>query len=179
MGNWDEHLAVQTILQDFVEESGVDWLTTDVAAFLLGVAQHEMYDLIVNERPIQVQRIDFLPMNALQDEMPSIYLNMLGIGLSLWRTLKWYSVNRDKEELRRRLLGLLGAVTPDLLEALRLAMLSDPVEAWMQGDADTFHLAPDGWKHPMDTFQNPWDDLTRRMILQNIALMLPLFHISF
>lgn len=179
MGSWDEHLAIQTLLNDLVEESGVDWLTTDIAAFLLGIAQHEIYDLLVNERPINVQRIDFRHMDTMKEEIPSIYLNLLGIGISLWKTLKQYSMNRDRAEMRRRLLGLLGAVTPDLLEAIRLVMLPDPVQAWMEGDASRFHLAPKGWKHPIDTFHSGWDDLTRRMVLQNLSLTLLLFNISF
>lgn len=179
MGNWDEHLAIQTLLTDLVEQSGVDWLTTDVAAFLLGIAQHELYDLLVNERPIDIQRIDFQHMETMKEEMPSIYVNLLGIGLSLWKTLKRYSVTQDKEELRRRLLGLLGAVTPDILEAIRLGMMPDPMQAWVKGDADRFHLAPGGWDHPIDTFHNSWDDLTRRIVLQNLTLTLAVFNISF
>lgn len=179
MGHWDEHLAVQTLINDLIEACDLPWLDNDVATFLLGVAQHEIYDLMVNERPVNVQRIDFHHVGTLKEEMPSIYLNVLGVGLSLWKTLKRYSVDRDKAELRRRLLGLLGAVTPDILEAIRLCLLPDGAAAWQRGDASRFHIKVQDWEYPVDTFQNPEQDLRRRGVMQSLTWSLELFNIRF
>lgn len=96
---------------------------------------------MVNERPIQIQRIDFEQVGMMKEEMPSLYLNLLGIGVALWGTFKRYSEDQDKIKLRRRLLGLLGAITPDLLEGLRLVLHPDGKDAWMKGDAERFHFS--------------------------------------
>lgn len=179
MGHWDEHLAVQTFLNDLVLNSEHTWFNHDIAAFLLGVAQHELYDLMVDERPIAIQRIDFHNMQSFKTEMPAVYLNLIGIGVGLWKTFKHYSQNHDKGELRLRLLGLLGAVTPDILEGIRLAMMPDAVAAWKSGDAQTFHLSPKGWTPIVDTRQNPEKDLQRRALIQGLTVSLELFNISF
>lgn len=179
MGNWDEHLAMQTFLNEAVAGFEIPNINEDLLAFLLGIAQHEIYDLLVNERPIQVQRIDFQKIDTLKSEMPSIYLNLLGIGVALWKTFKQYHAEQDRAQLRHRLLGLLGAITPDLLEGLRLVLLPDGKEAWMQGDADTFHFTLDDWHYPVDTFEDGEKDLQRRILIQDLTLSLELFRIEF
>lgn len=59
MGNWDEHVILQDFINEAVINSDNKLINNDIMMFLLGVAQHEMYDLVVNERPIQAQKINF------------------------------------------------------------------------------------------------------------------------
>lgn len=179
MGHWDEHLAIQTFLNEIVVDLQIPGLNEDLLAFLLGVAQHELYDLVVNERPIQLQRIDFRQVNTLKQEMPSLFTNVVGIGIALWRTLKRYSEDQDKVKLRRRLLGLLGAITPDLLEGLRLVLLPDGKDVWNKGDAEQFHFSIADWQHPIDTTKDKEKDMQRRWLMQELTLSFEFFRIEF
>ncbi|MCK4257512.1 MAG: hypothetical protein KAX49_00945 [Halanaerobiales bacterium] len=179
MGHWDEHLAIQTFINDLTSDLNLPWLNEDVTAFLMGIAQHEIYDLVVNERPIQVNRIDFKNIDLFKEEMPSIYLNLVGIGIAFWKTFKRYNEEKDKDKLRHRLLGLLGAVTPDILEGLRLILLPNGLKAWEQGNASSFHINQKNWKYPIDTFNDPEKDLKRRELMQNLTLSIELFKIRF
>ncbi len=179
MGHWDEHLAVQTFINDLVGDFDLPWLNEDVTAFLMGVAQHEIYDLVVNERPIQANRIDFKNIDQLKEEMPSVYLNLLGIGVALFKSFKRYSEEKDKDKLRHRLLGLLGSVTPDILEGLRLLLLPNGLKSWEKGDANKFHIKMEDWKHPIDTFNQANKDIRRRELIQELTLSIELFNIPF
>lgn len=53
----------------------------------------------------------------------------MGIGVTLWSVFNKYKKEKDKNKLRKRLLGLLGAVTPDILEGIRLVLMENPKEA--------------------------------------------------
>ncbi len=178
MGHWDEHLAVQSFIDEAVVNCNNPWVNNDLIAFLLGVAQHEVYDLCVNERPINLARIDFARIDLLREEFPSIFVNLIGIGVALWNCFSKYEQDKDKVKLRRRLLGLLGAITPDLLEGLRLVLLPDGQKTWMRGDANKFHLCKKGDNYFIDTFDRPEEDLQRRLFLQKLALSLELFRIQ-
>ena len=179
MGQWDEHLIIETFLNEVVLNSPNPFLNNEMVAFFMGVAQHEMYDLMVNERPINLQRIDILHLDKMKEEVPSIFINVVGIGVSLWRTLKAYSEDKDRERLRIRLAGLLGSITPDLLEGIRLILLPHGKEVWQAGNANLFHIKTDGWKYPIDTFNDQTKDIERRLLLQGLTLSLELFNIEF
>ena len=108
MGAWDEHLQLQTFLNEFALNSKNKFINSDLGIFLLGVAQHEIYDILVEERPIDINRIDFKGMDGLKSELPSISFNIIGIAISLWKTFKRYKEEKNKNTLRKRLLGLVG-----------------------------------------------------------------------
>mgnify|MGYP006309681869 FL=1 len=151
-------------------------INSDLGIFLLGVAQHEIYDIMVEERPIDVSRIDFDGMNQMKSELPSISFNIIGIGISLWKTFKKYCKDKDKNKLRKRLLGLVGAITPDILEAVRLFIMKDGKKAWMEGYSQTFHISSD--IEPMiNTKDNNKADLQRRGVIQTLTVSLELFSI--
>jgi hypothetical protein len=115
MGSWDEHFLLQTFINEFALSSKNKYINNNLGIFLLGVAQHEIYDILVEERPIDVSRIDFEGMNELKSELPSKSLNIIGIAISLWKAFKRYREDEDKDKLRKRLLGLVGVITPDIL----------------------------------------------------------------
>lgn len=179
MAQWDEHTIIQSFINDVVASSKNPAVNNELVAFLMGVAQHEVLDLVVNERPVNMQRIDFEHIDRMKSEAPTLFFNVVGIGVSLWRTLKRYSEEKDKEKLRVRLAGLLGAVTPDLLEGIRLVLLPDGRQTWQDGNANFFHIKEDGWKFPIDTFNNNKKDLQRRMLLQGLTVSMELFKIEF
>ena len=121
--------------------------------FVLGVAQHEIYDILVEERPININRIDFKGMDGLKSELPSISFNIIGIGISLWKTFKRYKEEKNKDNLRKRLVGLVGSITPDILKAVRLFVFKDGKDDWMRGDSQQFHISTD-----IDSLTNTRDD---------------------
>lgn len=179
MAQWDEHVTIESFINEAVVSSDNPLIKNELVAFMMGVAQHEVLDLVINERPVNMQRIDFEHIDKLKSEAPTLFMNVVGIGVTLWRTLKKYSEDKDKEKLRIRLAGLLGAVTPDLLEGIRLILLPDGKKTWQDGDANFFHIKEDGWNFPIDTFNNNKKDLQRRMLLQGLSVSMELFRIEF
>ena len=177
MGAWDEHLLLQTFLNEFALSSDNKIINSNVGIFLLGVAQHEIYDILVEERPIDITRIDFEGMEELKTELPSISYNIIGIGISLWKTFKKYKEDEDNDKLRKRLLGLVGAITPDILEAVRLFILKDGEKAWMRGDSQRFHISTE-----MEPIINTRDvnkaDLKRRGMMEALSVSFELFSIQ-
>lgn len=107
-------------------------------------------------------------MEKSKTELPVIAFNLSGIGIVLWKIYKEYKKEKNKAKLRNRLAGLLGAITPDLLEGIRLILMGDGQKAWLEGDSRKFHL--DFKIDPLINTKNDQEkDLKRRGLLQTVA----------
>lgn len=180
-GNWDEHFGLQTFVNDWALNSGVPWLDNGLATFTLGVVQHEVYDLLVYERPLYLNRVILQlqkeksdPTNYMKEEEPTLIVALTGMTISLYKTV-YQSVQEGRGRLGKRLLGLLGSITPDLLEGARLALMGpeNAAVAWVEGDACAFHYKPPQWyRYPVYTFNDYPADLQRRVVLQALVVVL-------
>ncbi|MFW6377209.1 MAG: hypothetical protein ACOCZ5_01060 [bacterium] len=143
IAHWDEHSLIQVVINNLLSR-----LTLNPIFFLLsGIIQHLTIDNIINERPVNIFS------DNKNKEILSLLLNILGLLIAIFYNYHWYF-----------LVGLLGALLPDILEGLRLLFSGDGENLWMNGDSSSFHIKLTN-NYLLDTRYNYKADLFRRIIL--------------
>ena len=141
IANWDEHFSIQSIINIILSK-----LTMNPLIFILsGIIQHLLIDNIIDERPINV-------FNKSYKDYTSLILAILGVCIAF---------NSNTPLVYK--LGLYGAITPDILEGLRLLLSKNAKNLWMKGNYERFHVNL-GF-NLIDTKNNFKGDMIRRIIL--------------
>lgn len=143
MASWEEHTAIQTGLNIAL----LPLISNPVILFVVGYVQHVILDNLIDERPINIARIEDTK------EKVSLILTITGtVGFFiLWRNnIAAYA-------------ALIGCLMPDILEFFRMIFSLDPVGYWMDGNNGQFHKKLDlKYIIPRQTYKA---DLFRRIII--------------
>ncbi len=149
MASWEEHLSAQTGINLLLAK-----LTGNPLIFLFtGVVQHWILDDLIIQRPPNMFA------KNLTKEVLSLAVSGIAVAsIALLTGFNWLF-----------LLGLVGAILPDILEGIRLLFSGNMKKLWYAGDVSAFHLsfipAP-----LINTVGSYWKDMLRRVIIFIIVI---------